>query len=117
MGHSILENRHGMIMAVSVSEANGTSERAAALEMLDQLRHQHGVCPSTLGADKGYDSGPWFVELESRCVEPHCALQDGQPPDPKNIRLLRRAAVLARERMKQRLKKIEYQISQRCRKK
>jgi len=80
MGHSVSENRNGMIMAVCVSKANGTSERVPTLEMLDGLKHRHAVCPSTLGADKGYDSGPWFLDLESRGIEPHCALQDRLRP-------------------------------------
>mgnify|MGYP003979803615 FL=1 len=117
MGHSVSENRNGMIMSVCASQASGTSERAAALEMLDGVRTRHGVCPNTLGADKGYDSGPWFLELESRGVEPHCALQNRQPPNPKNLRPPRRDSVAARERMKQRLTETGYELSQRCRKK
>ena len=35
MGHALGENRHGLIVAIAVTEANGTAERTAALEMLD----------------------------------------------------------------------------------
>ena len=61
MGHSVSENRNGLIMAVCVSEASGAAEREAALDMIDSLKSHHGVRPGTLGADKGYDSGPWVV--------------------------------------------------------
>ena len=82
MGHSLSENRNGLIMAVRVSEANGTAEREAALQMLESLKSRHDVRPRTLGADKGYDSGPWYLELEARGVEPHCAVISQPPPNP-----------------------------------
>ncbi len=49
MGHTLGENRHGLIMAVAVTEANGTAERTAALDMLDELKVTHGIQPKTLG--------------------------------------------------------------------
>ena len=70
MGHALSENRHGLILAVHVSEAGGKAECAAALSMLDDLHPRQRVKPKTLGADKGYDSGPWMLELESRGVTP-----------------------------------------------
>ena len=117
MGHSVSENRNGLIMAVCVSEASGAAEREAALDMIDSLKSHHGVRPGTLGADKGYDSGPWYLELESRGVTPHCSVINQPPPNPKNVTSSRRDSVAARERMKDRLNDIGYQLSQRCRKK
>lgn len=55
MGHAVAENRHGLVMSVTVTEANGTAEREAALAMLDRLHDRHGVRPKTVGTDKGYD--------------------------------------------------------------
>jgi hypothetical protein len=66
---------------------------------------------------KGYDSGPFFVELENRGVEPHCAVIELAPPKPENVAPCRRQAVAARERMKTRLRTFGYELSQRCRKK
>ena len=117
MGHSLSENRNGLIMAVRVSEANGTAEREAALQMLESLKSRHDVRPRTLGADKGYDSGPWYLELEARGVEPHCAVISQPPPNPDHVRASRRKGVAARQRMKDRLTEVGYQLSQRCRKK
>ncbi len=42
--------------------------------MLDGVKATHGVKPKTLGADKGYDDGPLFQDVESRGVEPHVPL-------------------------------------------
>jgi hypothetical protein len=38
---------------------------------------QQHVRPRTLGADKGYGSGPWMVELERRGITPHAAMRNG----------------------------------------
>jgi transposase len=117
LGHALAENRYGLVMAVAVTEASGTAERTATLSMLDQLKSRHGAVPKTLGADKGYDSGPFYLELESRGVEPHCAVIEQAPPKPENVAPCRRRAVDARERMKARLGTLGYGLSQRCRKK
>ncbi len=116
-GHALAENRHGLVVAIEVSEASGTAERTAALNLLDQASKLEGVKVCTLGADKGYDSGPFCLDLESRNVEPHVALVSTQPPNPENVRKHRRPAVAARERMKERLATTAYQASQKARRK
>jgi hypothetical protein len=77
-GHAVTENRHGLVMSVRIDEASGTAERESTLKMLDHLQRRHGVRPATLGADKGYDSGPFLVELERRWIEPHVAIKSGR---------------------------------------
>jgi transposase len=76
-GHVMSENRHGLIMAVAVDEANGKAERRQALSMLDHLRRKHGVRPSTMGGDKGYDSGDFLIALLNRSIVPHVAIRSG----------------------------------------
>ena len=49
LGHGATENRHGLIMAVTVTEACGTAEVDAALEMVDDLKGRRGLTPKTLG--------------------------------------------------------------------
>jgi transposase len=117
LGHALTENRHGLIMAVAVSEAGGRAEPAAALEMIDRLGRRHGKKPKTLGSDKGFDSGPYYLELEARGVEPHSAMIETPPPQAKHLRRGKRPALEARCRMRDRLTTEAYQISQRCRKK
>jgi len=46
--------------------------------LLDHLERRHGVRPETLGADKGYDAGPFLLELERRWIEPHVAIKAGK---------------------------------------
>lgn len=117
MGHVLSENRHGLILEIQATEANGTAERSAALEMIDAWQATHGQQPKTVGADKGYDSGEFFQELEARQIEPHVPLVKA-PTDPeKVVHEKRRAGVAARHRMRARLASDAYRLSQKCRKK
>ncbi len=117
MGHTLGENRHGLIVAVAVTEANGTAERSAALEMLDELKATHGVQPKTLGADKGYDDGEFFRDVETRQIEPHVPLVK-EPCDPETVtHTKRKPGIEARQRMKARMLSEGYWLSQKCRKK
>lgn len=75
--HALTENRHGLVVAISVDEANGTAERTCALALVDRARQQHHVRVATLGADKGYDSGEFLVALQQRAITPHVAIRPG----------------------------------------
>jgi transposase len=68
-GHVLMENRHGLILDVHVSQAMGTAERDAALLMLD--RRRRAGKRATLGADKGYDTRAFVRALRARQVTPH----------------------------------------------
>jgi len=70
--HALTENRHGLVLAIAVAEANGRAERECALEMVDRVRQQHHVRVATLGADMGYDSGDFLVELKRRKIIGAC---------------------------------------------
>jgi transposase len=117
MGHALTENRNGLIVGITITEANGTAERDAALEMVDELQSTHKRRPKTLGADKGYDSGEFFQELEARKIEPHVPLVK-EPCAPENVvHKQRLAGIEARHRMKERQTTDGYRLSQKCRKK
>ena len=116
LGHALGENRHGLIVGVTVTEANGTAERAAAVDLIDAFRDMAGWDPSTVGLDKGYDSGDLFLDLETRGVEPHGALT--KPPKSETAaQTEERDKVAARHRMAARATGIGYRLSQKCRKK
>ena len=117
MGHALNENRNGLIVGITATEASGTAERTAALAMVDELEAKHRRKPKTLGADKGYDSGEFLLELEKRLVEPHVPLVKA-PRDPEDVAYRKqRAGVEARQRMKARAGGDGYRLSQKCRKK
>lgn len=58
LGHALMENRNGLVVDTRVTLADGTAERKAAIEMVENVPGKHRI---TLGADKGYDSTD-FVE-------------------------------------------------------
>jgi transposase len=117
MGHVLAENRNGLIVTIVATEANGTAERTATLDMLDDLKATHGRVPATVGGDKGYDDGDFFQKLEGRQIEPHIPLVK-DPVDPKTVQHSKRLpGVRARHRMKRRRDTERYRLSQRCRKK
>lgn len=98
-GHVLLENRHGLVVNVRLTQATGTAEREAAVEMVDDIPGQK---PVTLGADKNYDTQEMVKQLRERKVTPHVA-QNTQG---------RRSAIDGRT-----TRQGGYQISQRARKK
>ncbi|MFO0937591.1 MAG: transposase [Gemmataceae bacterium] len=106
-----------MILGISASEANGTAERDEATKLAIELHATHGRKPKTLGADKGYDDGDFLHALELLGIEPHIPLKR-EPADPKTVMdKTRLPGIKARRRMKRRLKKEAYRLSQMCRKK
>ncbi len=117
MGHTIAENRHGLLLAVDVTQAGGDVEPAAALGMLDTLRKRHGIRPGTLGADKGYDAGPFLLEIEARNVIPHVAQRSGKIGGEHAERRKDQNLIATRQRMRRREGSVGYRLSQKTRKK
>jgi len=72
MGHIMTENRHGLIVAARLTEANGTAERRTALDMIDATAGAR----STLGADKNYDTAEFVAGCRARGCVPHVAQND-----------------------------------------
>ena len=70
MGHCVMENRNGLVVASEVSQATGKAERDAALRMARSLRGAH---QKTLGADKGYDTREFVADLRINGITPHVA--------------------------------------------
>ena len=68
MGHTVMENRHGLIVKAAASLATGTAERDVAAELLAQLPGQHR---KTVGADKNYDTRGFVTACRAIKVTPH----------------------------------------------
>jgi transposase len=71
MGHGLMENRHGLLVAACLTHADGHAERVAALHMIEPYADRPRAI--TLGADKGYDAEDFVNELRSMQVRPHVA--------------------------------------------
>ena len=69
MGHIMTENRHGLIVDARLTEATGTAERTAALDMIDDKAGSR----STVGADKNYDTADFVAGCRAHGCVPHVA--------------------------------------------
>ncbi len=73
LGHVVMENHSGLVVAASVTPATGTAEREAAVAMVDELGGDERI---TLGADKAYDTTDFVAEMRRLGVTPHVAQND-----------------------------------------
>ena len=74
MGHTLSDNRHGLIASAVVTTADGYAEREAAKVMIaDAKQVADEEAQITLGADKGYDAAEFIDALTQLKVLPHVA--------------------------------------------
>lgn len=67
-GHVLMENRSGLAVDCTVTQATGTAEREAALSMLANAPQA-----KTIGADKAYDTQDFVAGCRELGVRPHVA--------------------------------------------
>ncbi len=73
MGHTLTDNRHGLIVNARVTQADGHAEREAAKAMINDACQANPGTELTLGADKGYDAAEFVAALQELNVVPHVA--------------------------------------------
>ncbi len=73
MGHVLMENRNGLAVSARLTQADGTAERDACLDMLQDIGGDRRI---TLGGDKNYDVHDFVDTLRSLNVTPHVAQND-----------------------------------------
>ena len=75
MGHTLSDNRHGLIASAVVTRADGHAEREAAKAMIGDARQAvfDEQTEITLGADKGYDAQEFIEACLAMNVVPHVA--------------------------------------------
>lgn len=70
MGHTVADNRHGLLVAAETTLATGTAEREAAGRLLRKaMRRRRG----TVGGDKGYDTRAFVEATRKLGLTPHVA--------------------------------------------
>jgi transposase len=105
MGHALMENRNGLAVGGTVTEANGTAERRASEAMLKaKAKRSRRI---TVGEDKAYDTSDHVASLRKMNVTPHVAQNDSLTKTGKH----RASAIDART-----TRHVGYRISQTCRK-
>ena len=73
MGHAFMENPTALVVDALTTRASGHAYRLAALALIKSRADRPQ--PVTLGADKGYDTSDFAMELREPTVTPH-----GNPP-------------------------------------
>ncbi len=75
LGHALMENRSGLIVAAEATQAATVAEREAAIRLLDRAlpaadarKPEHAI---TLGADTQYQDAGFVQKLRERQVAPH----------------------------------------------
>ncbi len=78
-----MENRTGLVVNVTVTQATGIAERDTALDMLEQVP---GARRITVGADKNYDTGDFVAQCREMSVTPHVARRQRSNLDQRTLR-------------------------------
>lgn len=76
MGHTVMENRNGLIVKAAASQATGKAERNVAADLLADLS---GRKKRTVGADKNYDTAGFVKDCRDMNITPHVARNDKRP--------------------------------------
>ncbi len=71
LGHVLTDNRHGLVVNVRASQADGTAERDVAAQMLAETASPGKRI--TVGADKAYDTRGFVKACRDMNVTPHVA--------------------------------------------
>jgi transposase len=85
LGHTLVENRNGLIAAAMTTQADGRAERDAALLMLYELTRKRSGRVTT-GADKAYDTQDFVSTLRELGVTPHVARRQNGVIDERTSR-------------------------------
>jgi len=75
MGHTVMENRNGLIVKAAASQATGKAERDVAVSLLADLA---GSKKRTVGADKNYDTAGFVKDCRDLNITPHVARNDNR---------------------------------------
>jgi hypothetical protein len=97
MGHAMTENRHGLVVEATLTEAAGTAEREAAKAMI-QSHAPGSERRLTVGADKAYDTAGFVADLRQMCVTPHVAQNTSRRRSAIDARTTRHAGYAASQR-------------------
>ncbi len=105
MGHALMENRSGLVVDAELTRATGTAERLAALAMLEGVARDTGR-RVTVGADKGYDTADFVMEVRELNAVPHLAQNTAGRRSAIDGRTTRHPAYAASQRIRKRIEEV-----------
>ena len=103
LGHVLVENRNGLIVNTRLTQATGTAEREAAVEMVAELPGNYRV---TVGGDKGYDTRAFVQDLRMVEATAHVAQNTTNRTSAIDGRTTRHAGYAISQRKRQRVEEI-----------
>jgi transposase len=107
IGHALMENHNGLVVEVTVIQANGTAEREAALAMIKMVSRKKGQKRRiTLGADKNYDTQEFVEALQGLKVTPHVAQNNTNRASAIDGRTTRHDGYKVSQRIRKRVEEI-----------
>ena len=101
IGHTLMENRNGLIVDACLTAADGHAERIAALSMIEPRADRPRAI--SLGADKAYDAEDFVNELRSMNVRPHVAQNDNGRRSAIDRRTTRHAGYAMSQKIRKRI--------------
>jgi transposase len=103
MGHVLMENRHGLVVAAELTRAAGFAERRAAVEL---VAARAGAGPITVGADRAYDAADFVRELRELGATPHVAQNTAGRRSAIDGRTTRHAGYRQSQRARHRIEEV-----------
>ena len=100
MGHLLMENRSGLVVAAHLTQAIGWAEREAAGRLIEGLPGRHRI---TVGADRAYDTADFVAGLRELNATPHVAQNLSGRASRIDRRTVRHPGYLASQRARKRI--------------
>jgi transposase len=100
MGHLLMENRSGLVIAARLTPATGVAEREAASRLVEDVPGRHRI---TVGADRAYDTAGFIAALRRLKATPHVAQNLSGRRSRIDRRTVRHPGYLASQRSRKRI--------------
>jgi transposase len=100
MGHLLMENRSGLVVATRLTQATGLAEREAAGRLIADLPGRHRI---TVGADRAYDTAGFVAGLRALNATPPVAQNVSGRTSRIDRRTVRHPGYLASQRARKRI--------------
>jgi transposase len=100
MGHLLMENRSGLVVAAQLTQATGLAEREAASRLIEDVPGRHRI---TVGADRAYDTRDFVAGLRRLNATPHVAQNISGRISRIDRRTVRHPGYLASQRARKRI--------------
>jgi transposase len=103
MGHVLMENRHGLIVAPRLTAATGTAERETAVRLVEAVPGRHRI---TVGSDKAYDTQDFVKSVRALQATPHVAQNCNGRKSAIDGRTTRHPGYAVSQRLRKRVEEI-----------